>query len=453
MKRVWCCFVACLWLTAQVFAQPAAPVKEHKKPLEKLDLQSGDSIVFLGDSITHQRLYTQYVEDYFYTRFPNLRLKIHNAGVGGARAIDALARFDQDVAAYKPKYVTILLGMNDGRYSSYNDEYFTTYQRDMTKLIDRIKEIGATPILITPTMFDLRAEHLKEKQTGRTESARLYNSTLAYYGAWLREIAQEQGVGFVDMWTPLNAITLQQRKSEPNFTLIPDAVHPGANGQVIMAESILNDLKLPKMVSTIQLNEAADGKWSSKANGGKLSELSGSADSVSFTFAAKALPLVLPPEAELGAKLGQLGHRFSLESLQVVGLAPGSYQLTIDGADCGIYKSEALARRVELQGVSTTPQYQQALKVAELNKKRNEGPIQKLRAEWSVYQRYSRAKQAAEENPQDGELKKQLVAAEEKIKGIEERVAQANADAKAIEDEIFKVNQPVPHKYVLTRVK
>ena len=79
----------------------------------KLELADGDCLVFLGDSITHQCLYTQYVEDYFYTRFPNIRVKYHNAGVGGAKAWDALERFERDVAAYKPKYVTILLGMNE----------------------------------------------------------------------------------------------------------------------------------------------------------------------------------------------------------------------------------------------------------------------------------------------------------------------------------------------------
>ena len=33
-------------------------------------------------------------------------------------------RFDRDIAAYKPKYVTILLGMNDGSYTDFNQEIF-----------------------------------------------------------------------------------------------------------------------------------------------------------------------------------------------------------------------------------------------------------------------------------------------------------------------------------------
>ena len=97
----------CAPLSAQEPANPA-----QKAIVEKIDLQDGDTLVFLGDSITHQCLYTQYVEDYFYARYPKLRLIFHNAGVGGDRAKNALDRFDEDVAAFKPKYVTILLGMN-----------------------------------------------------------------------------------------------------------------------------------------------------------------------------------------------------------------------------------------------------------------------------------------------------------------------------------------------------
>ena len=65
------------------FAIEHAHPSDLKSPLARLDLKDGDGIVFFGDSITHQRLYTQYVEDYFYTRFPHMRLRLHNAGVSG----------------------------------------------------------------------------------------------------------------------------------------------------------------------------------------------------------------------------------------------------------------------------------------------------------------------------------------------------------------------------------
>ena len=86
-KKLICVLAMVLLSQTLNFVQAQeAQQQKHKAPLAKLDLKSGDSIVFLGDSITHQCLYTQYVEDYFYTRFPEMRLKFHNSGVGGAKA-------------------------------------------------------------------------------------------------------------------------------------------------------------------------------------------------------------------------------------------------------------------------------------------------------------------------------------------------------------------------------
>ena len=129
------------------------------------------------------------------------------------------------MAAYEPKYVTVLLGMNDGRYRSYNEEIWKTYHDDMTTLIGQLVEIGATPILMTPTMYDSRAALARKRNPAAN-----YNSVLAYYGTWLREVAVNNGYGFVDMWGPLNNLTLQERKTSPDFTLIKDSMHPDAPG-------------------------------------------------------------------------------------------------------------------------------------------------------------------------------------------------------------------------------
>ncbi|MEZ6067196.1 MAG: SGNH/GDSL hydrolase family protein [Planctomycetaceae bacterium] len=335
-------------------ADDPAPLKPV---LPGLELADGDSIVFLGDSITHQRLYTQYVEDYFYTRMPHLRLQLHNAGVGGARAWDALARFDEDVAAYNPKYVTILLGMNDGSYQPYNEEVFLTYERDMTALLARLEEINAIAIPMTPTMFDARADRMKANNRRDPRSIALYNSVLAYYGTWLRDEAEQRGLGFVDMWGPLNNITLEQRKKDPKFTLIQDAIHPGASGQVVMATAIINDLALPRQVSTItiQLPTGDAGKIVSRANGGELTDVLRSEQGVTFTFTAKSLPWVLPEEAALGVELTKLGHKLSREALEVHGLPAGQYKLVIDGVEVGQYSAATLERHVELQGNAKTP--------------------------------------------------------------------------------------------------
>ena len=427
--------------------------QEDYKPapvVGKLELQDGDSIVFLGDSITHQRLYTQYVEDYFYTRFPNMRLKLHNAGVGGARAWDALARFDKDVAAYNPKYVTILLGMNDGSYQPFNQQIWDTYRADMGTLLDKLEGIGAKPIPMTPTMFDARAARLFPRKGREGDNVALYNSVLTYYGTYLREVSAEKGYGFVDMWGPLNNITIEQRKTDPDFTMIKDAVHPEADGQLVMAVAIVTDLGLPKRVSSTRVAHI-NGKWVGNGTGGKISEIEGTDDGVAFTFHAESLPWVLPAEAARGVELTKLGHRLSGETVEVHGLQPGKYTLTIDGKEVGTYSNEALERHIELQGNDKTPQYQQALEVAMLNKSRNEGPIGKLRGEWGRFQGYARTRKSAEENPGSEQLQEQLKKQAEGVAGMDERVAAANAEAKVIEDQIFEKNKPQAHRYVLKR--
>ncbi|MEZ6055310.1 MAG: SGNH/GDSL hydrolase family protein [Planctomycetaceae bacterium] len=432
--------------------------------LGSVTLENGDSIVFLGDSITHQCLYTQYVEDYFYTRMSHLRLKLHNAGVGGARAWDALQRFDEDVASYKPKYVTILLGMNDGTYRPYDEATFQTYRQDMTALLDQLQGLGATAIPMTPTMFDARADRARPNNKRDPESQALYNSVLAYYGAWLREVSVERGLGFVDMYGPLNTITLEQRKTDAAFTLIQDAIHPGAPGQVVMATAMITDMGLPRQLSNITITVGSGGpkakrdnggglKATGRASGGKLSDIAVTETGVAFTFHPQSLPWVLPEEAQLGAKLTKLGHKLSREALDVHGLAPGQYQLLIDGVEVGTYSSATLERHIELQENAKTPQYQQALAVANLNKERNEKAVRKLRGEWSQYQQFARARRTATEKPDDEQAQKQLATLTEKITGMAERVAQANEEARSYEDRIFEINQPRSVRYELKRVE
>lgn len=438
-----------LWLCLVLVPWPA--LADLPAPLNKVELNDGECWVFLGDSITHQCLYTQYVEDYFYTRFPNMRPRFHNAGVGGAQAWDALQRFERDVAAYKPKYVTVLLGMNDGRYRPYDQEIFERYQRDMTELVKRIEEIGATPILMTPTMYDARAARARTDRQRSGPSVELYNSVLAYYGAWLREVAVESGHGFVDMYSPLNNLTLASRKKDRSFTLIKDAVHPGPSGQLVMANAILDDLGFRGQLSSIRLDVRGN-DINATAKGGELTDVTLEGDELSFAWRAEALPFVVPPAAQQGADLVKLGHRMSREALTVVGLKPGRYELLINGESVGRFQHTALARHIELQG-RDTPQRRQALQVVELNGKRNSGPVRKLRGEWSIFQRYARTKRDLEARPDNADIKARFAELEMQMEGREERIAKHEADAKSLEDDIYAHNQPQNLKFVIRRVR
>jgi lysophospholipase L1-like esterase len=422
---------------------PAEPSK-FKPIVDKLDLKDGDTVVFLGDSITHQCLYTQYVEDYFYTRYPKLHIHFHNAGVGGDRASDALTRFDEDVAPYKPKYVSILLGMNDGGYKNYQQPVFDTYMKDMTTLLDKIAALGATAVPMTPTMFDARAKRMKGEKATLEPRDTFYNGVLALYGAWLDEMAEERGLGFVDMWAPLNELTTEQRKKNPDFTMIPDGVHPGAAGQTVMAVAVIEDMVAKVPVSQIMIADK-DGKPAPTANGGVITDFQGGDSGVSFTFAAERLPWVLPADAAEGYKLTHAGHHYSNEKVTVRGLKPGKYNLKIEDEIVGSYTEGQLAFGVELEENPKTPEYKQALKVADLNKQRNEIAYHPLRDQYAQLKGKRRElAKIAESDPQYQTKKAEF---EQWYAGQKAKVAELFGKALEIENQIYSANQPPARKY------
>jgi len=204
-------------------------------------------------------------------------------------------------------------------------------------------------------------------------------------------------------------------------------------------------------VSSICLSRSADKQHQVEAAGGRLSDLNFRDDRVEFKWQADCLPWVVPEEAQIGAQLTDLGYQVNQESLEIHGLAPGKYTLTIDGHDIGTYDAEQLEHHIELQENANTPQYQQALAVANLNKRRNEGPIDALRDEWWNFQDYVDAKREVKEHPDSVKGKASLVAAERKISGMDLRVAKDDAEAKIMEDKVFEINKPPARTYTLVR--
>src|SRR2546428_5328829 len=132
-----------------------------KARAESFALKDGDRVVFYGDSITDQRLYTTFTETYVLTRFPKLDVSFVHSGWGGDRVtgggggpIDL--RLRRDVVAYKPTVMTIMLGMNDGGYKAFDPELFNTYTNGYRHIIKTLKEglPGVRITLIQPSPYD-----------------------------------------------------------------------------------------------------------------------------------------------------------------------------------------------------------------------------------------------------------------------------------------------------------
>lgn len=449
MRRLLSCIMLSLLAAAPALAAPEAAQQPEpmdprlKAPPAKLDLQDGDTIVFLGDSITHQCLYTQYLEDFFYTRDPKIHLHFHNAGVGGDRAQDALDRFDMDVAAYKPKYVTILLGMNDGGYKQWDAGTFEAYQKGMLELLDKIKDIGATAIVMGPTMYDRDAILIKPNRNRSFESdvSKYYNAVMAFYGTYMRGQADERALTYIDMFAPLNDLSAEERLHNPNFTMLPDGVHPDPDGHTIMATAFLQNLHIPATVCNTQAILTPKGWKVTVGPGGMVSDIDGDADHLSFTAEDPALPWILPPETTLGYKLSVAGHHHSTEPFRVVGLAPGRYELKIDGQPVGVFAAPMLAVKIELQNFDKCPQYQQALAVANLDKEKNEKVVHPMRDLYLKLKGKRHSKGATPESVQAF------------IDEIKPKLADLDKSQAEYDQRIYEAAQPKPLKYELTKVE
>ena len=98
-------------------------------------LKDGDTLVFVGDSITAARGYTKIVELYTLMRYPERRVKFWNAGQGGDTAAGAVARLERDVFAHGATVVTVAFGVNDIGWGTKAD------QEHKQKYLDGIRTI------------------------------------------------------------------------------------------------------------------------------------------------------------------------------------------------------------------------------------------------------------------------------------------------------------------------
>jgi lysophospholipase L1-like esterase len=144
-------------------------------------LHDGDTVVFFGDSITNQRLYTVFTETYVLTRFPRMRVAFVHSGWSGDRVTGGFGgpidlRLDRDVFAYGATVITIMLGMNDAEYHPYEDSVFNIFANGYRHILDRIKAtaLQARVTLLEPSPYD--------DVTRPPEFTGGYNAVLLKYG-------------------------------------------------------------------------------------------------------------------------------------------------------------------------------------------------------------------------------------------------------------------------------
>jgi len=306
----------------------------QSKPL----LSPGDRMVFLGDSITEQRIYTRYVMAYFTMAYPGAKLSFRNAGWGGDTSPGGLRRLQRDVLSLKPKVVSICFGMNDAGYQRFDKGRFDVYMEGMKGLVTEIKRAGAQVVLLTPGCVD------GDKNPGIKE---FYNDTLADFAKGVKQLARAEQIPVFDINALMLDIQTRAKADDPKFTMIPDSVHPSNPGHAIMAFGLLKALGCEGAPPSLEIDAAAA---KASAKGCKVDDIKVSAGAVAFTRTDEALPMVFNPDASVVFKYLPPLEEMCRYQFTVTGLADGNWKLTVDGAEVGTFAAADLASGVDLAG-------------------------------------------------------------------------------------------------------
>jgi acyl-CoA thioesterase-1 len=213
-----------------------------------IDLRSGQTILFIGDSITdcgrRERDvplgvgYVRMFSDLLSIRQPAQRIAVVNRGIGGHTIDDLRSRWADHVLAHRPDLLVMKIGINDvNRWlcnpdtcAKQSPEQFTAIAEHLATLTRRA--LPATRVLFASPFF----ASLESDPTAYRH--RVLTALPAYVEA-LRATSGRHGFGFVDLHAAVQGLLAQGLDAD---AFAEDAVHPTPAGALFIAERIYEAL-------------------------------------------------------------------------------------------------------------------------------------------------------------------------------------------------------------------
>jgi len=429
MKKLTTAAFLAIALTLTAAACPSCGCTDKKD--EGFFFKDNDRVVFLGDSITQQKLYTTYIEAYTLARFPEYNLTFRNSGWGGDTAwlrkrfptdekklfaatgeiLDQMVTeavnkgLERDVLPLKPTAVTIKFGMNDHSYQAFRPDIFNAYKRSQEELVRTLKKNGARVALLTPQPIEDMKKNPQEDER---------NQSLRKFSDGLKAIAAAEGVEYVDQFDPYMEIICKRTEGQTKTIGEGDAVHPGPCGHTVMAWAILKDLNAPALVSSATIDTSAH--WYNfrkkvMTENCTVSNVSDKDGVLSFDRLDNALPMPIDKRAVNALNLAKITCELNRYPVCIQGLADGEYEVLIDGKSVTKITSAEGKACTNLAKVAT-PASEQADKILALVFQKNE----------VYYNRWRNVQLKNAEDPKLAELDKQIADFEAQINELRKPV-------------------------------
>ena len=197
-------------------------------------LKDGETIVFLGDSITQagagENGYVTLVRHAIEKSRPESGIKVIGAGISGNRVPDLEARLDKDVLAHKPNVVVIYIGINDVWHTSKGrGTPIDKFESGLRSLVKRCSDAGARVVLCTPSVIG-------EKADGSNELDKM----LDQFSEVSRTVAMESGATLLDLRMAfVNNLKEYNIAGRSDGVLTSDGVHLNDAGNRFVAVRML----------------------------------------------------------------------------------------------------------------------------------------------------------------------------------------------------------------------
>jgi len=229
-------------------AEPSVRAERDTPPI-----QSGQRVVFLGDSNTYAGKFIAYLhagclfaekELKNDPRAPRdvefLNLGLSSETASGLSEPDhpfprpcVLDRIDRALELTKPDVVIACYGVNDAIYYPFDEGRFAKFKKGIEQICKKVRKSGAKMVLVTPPPFDA----LPVKPTGKLRPKgeekyawfapyENYNEVMTRYADWERSLLEAKEIDFlVDLNRSIENALSEKRKDKADFTFAKDGVH------------------------------------------------------------------------------------------------------------------------------------------------------------------------------------------------------------------------------------
>ncbi|MBN1491485.1 MAG: SGNH/GDSL hydrolase family protein [Phycisphaerae bacterium] len=312
-------------------------------------IRDGDTVAFLGDSITAEGTYGRIIETYTLLRYPQRKVRFINAGWGGDTAAGGLKRLERDVLDAGATLVTVAYGINDIGWGGRADgEHKQQYLNGVKGIVERCKERGVRVFICSAAVT---GENPDTSENG-------FLQEMCDEGM---ELSRSLGGGAIDVQRTMrecqrrmlaaNAKVTDDRKKSSMHA--DDGIHLNELGQLAMAYAILKGLGAPADVSSATIDAAA--LRVTDAAGCTITDLERAGGTISFVRTDEGLPLNLGLFACLHFRFVPIPDGLNRYMLTVKNLDAGEYDVGVNDRPLGTFSHDRLAGGINIASATADP--------------------------------------------------------------------------------------------------